>query len=129
VLPGGHAVLAAGHAVLAAGHAVLAAGHAVLAAGHSSARLREFELAITGMTCASCANRIERKLSKIDAVTAAVNYATHRARVTAPAGVSAQSLIGEIGKLGYTATLARPRAVQTTTRKPLASRCGRCGAG
>ena len=47
---------------------------------------RAVELDITGMTCASCANRIERKLNKLDGVTASVNYATERARVTAPAG-------------------------------------------
>ena len=39
------------------------------------------ELPITGMTCASCANRIERKLNKLDGVTASVNYATERATV------------------------------------------------
>ncbi len=44
----------------------------------------DIELEIAGMTCASCANRIERKLNKLDGVTAAVNYATERARVTVP---------------------------------------------
>ena len=39
------------------------------------------ELPITGMTCASCANRIERKLNKLDGVTASVNYATEKATV------------------------------------------------
>ena len=39
------------------------------------------ELPITGMTCASCANRIERKLNKLDGVTATVNYATEKAKV------------------------------------------------
>ena len=49
---------------------------------------RRVELDITGMTCASCANRIERKLNKLDGVTASVNYATERARVTHPATVT-----------------------------------------
>ncbi|WP_345006004.1 heavy metal-associated domain-containing protein, partial [Streptosporangium album] len=40
------------------------------------------ELSIGGMTCASCANRIERKLNKLDGVTATVNYATEKAKVT-----------------------------------------------
>ncbi len=45
---------------------------------------REVELAIEGMSCAACAVRIEKKLNKLDDVTAAVNYATATARVTAP---------------------------------------------
>lgn len=42
------------------------------------------ELEIGGMTCASCANRIEKKLNRLDGVTASVNYATEKATVTAP---------------------------------------------
>ncbi|MEU8251194.1 heavy metal-associated domain-containing protein, partial [Nonomuraea sp. NPDC048916] len=45
------------------------------------------ELSIGGMTCASCANRIERKLNKLDGVTATVNYATEKAKVTFADGV------------------------------------------
>ena len=44
-------------------------------------RIEHVELPITGMTCASCANRIERKLNKLDGVSASVNYATERATV------------------------------------------------
>ncbi|WP_407701184.1 heavy metal translocating P-type ATPase [Williamsia sterculiae] len=57
------------------------------------------------MTCASCANRIERKLNKLDGVTATVNYATEKARVTAPAGYDPDTLITTVGATGYTATL------------------------
>jgi P-type Cu+ transporter len=46
-----------------------------------SATREQVELPITGMTCASCANRIERTLNKLDGVTATVNYATEKARV------------------------------------------------
>ena len=63
------------------------------------------ELEITGMTCASCAARIEKKLNKLDGVAATVNYATEKAAVTAPAGYDAQLLIGEIEKAGYAAAL------------------------
>ena len=49
-----------------------------------STTTHDVELAITGMTCASCANRIERKLNKLDGVTATVNYATEKAKVTYP---------------------------------------------
>ncbi|WP_433505512.1 heavy metal translocating P-type ATPase [Pseudonocardia halophobica] len=65
----------------------------------------EVELAITGMTCASCANRIERKLNKLDGVTATVNYATEKAKVTAPDGVAAETLIAAVESAGYGARL------------------------
>nr|WP_081473401.1 heavy metal translocating P-type ATPase [Leucobacter chromiiresistens] len=59
------------------------------------------------MTCASCANRIERKLNKLDGVTATVNYATEKARVTVPEGYDPALLISEVEKTGYTAALPR----------------------
>ncbi|MGX9294028.1 heavy metal translocating P-type ATPase [Tsukamurella paurometabola] len=62
------------------------------------------ELDIGGMTCASCANRIERRLNKIDGVSATVNYATEKAKVLAPEGVDAQRLIDEVAAAGYRAT-------------------------
>ncbi|MET9342662.1 heavy metal translocating P-type ATPase [Nonomuraea sp. NPDC003804] len=68
------------------------------------------ELSIGGMTCASCANRIERKLNKMDGVTATVNYATEKAKVTFPDGLDPQLLVAEVEKAGYTAELPRPRA-------------------
>ncbi|MET8161240.1 heavy metal translocating P-type ATPase [Sphaerisporangium sp. NPDC005289] len=66
------------------------------------------ELSIGGMTCASCANRIERKLNKLDGVTATVNYATEKAKVTFPEGLEAAALIAEVEKAGYTAALPAP---------------------
>ncbi|MEU8798276.1 heavy metal translocating P-type ATPase [Spirillospora sp. NPDC048819] len=66
------------------------------------------ELAIGGMTCASCANRIERKLNKLDGVTATVNYATEKASVEFPAGVSTDELIATVAKAGYSAELPAP---------------------
>ena len=68
------------------------------------------ELEIGGMTCASCAMRIEKKLNRIDGVTATVNYATEKARVTAPDGVDPAVLIAEVEKTGYTAALPAPVA-------------------
>ena len=71
------------------------------------------ELPITGMTCASCANRIERKLNKLDGVTATVNYATEKATVDFdPAAVDATQLVGAVEAAGYTAVLPseEPRA-------------------
>ena len=67
--------------------------------------VRRVELAIGGMTCASCANRIERKLNKLDGVTATVNYATEKATVSAPGTVGADELVATVEAAGYTATL------------------------
>lgn len=63
------------------------------------------ELSIGGMTCASCANRIERKLNKLDGVTATVNYATEKAKVAFGEGIDPHDLIAEVEKTGYTAAL------------------------
>ena len=71
------------------------------------------ELEIGGMTCASCANRIERKLNKLDGVSATVNYATEKAKVTAPSGYDPQLLVAEVEKAGYTAALPAPPVPET----------------
>jgi P-type Cu+ transporter len=68
------------------------------------------QLEIGGMTCASCAARVEKRLNRLDGVTATVNYATEKATVDAPAGVSADDLIAEIEAAGYTARLPRAPA-------------------
>ena len=65
------------------------------------------ELQIGGMTCASCANRIEKKLNKLDGVTATVNYATEKAAVHAPSDVDPQTLVATVEAAGYTALLPR----------------------
>jgi P-type Cu+ transporter len=71
-----------------------------------SAPLEQVELPITGMTCASCANRIERKLNKLDGVTATVNYATEKARVEFdPGTVAPEQLVGAVEAAGYQASL------------------------
>jgi P-type Cu+ transporter len=64
------------------------------------------ELPITGMTCASCANRIERKLNKLDGVTATVNYATEKAMVEYdPVLVGPDDLVASVESAGYRAAL------------------------
>lgn len=73
------------------------------------------ELEIGGMTCASCAMRIEKKLNKLDGVSATVNYATEKARVTVPAGYDAALLIAEVEKTGYTAIVPAPAGVSRGT--------------
>ena len=63
------------------------------------------DLAISGMTCASCAARIEKKLNKLEGVAATVNFATETAQVSFPPAVSASDLISVVGQAGYTAVL------------------------
>ncbi|HSA41227.1 MAG TPA: heavy metal translocating P-type ATPase, partial [Mycobacterium sp.] len=63
------------------------------------------ELRIGGMTCASCANRIERNLNRLDGVTATVNYATEKAKVRVPDGYDPARLIESVQNTGYSATL------------------------
>jgi P-type Cu+ transporter len=70
---------------------------------------RSVELDITGMTCASCANRIERKLNKLDGVQASVNYATEKARVEYADGVSTDTLLDTVAAAGYSAALPAPK--------------------
>ncbi|MFJ4872665.1 heavy metal translocating P-type ATPase [Streptomyces sp. NPDC088757] len=70
----------------------------------------QVELAIGGMTCASCAARIEKKLNRMDGVEATVNYATEKAKVTfdAEAGVGVADLIATVEATGYTAAAPEP---------------------
>ena len=68
------------------------------------------ELEIGGMTCASCAMRIEKKLNKLDGVVATVNYATEKAKVTVPDGYDPALLIAEVEKTGYTAAMPTPKS-------------------
>ncbi|MFF7449073.1 MULTISPECIES: heavy metal translocating P-type ATPase [unclassified Streptomyces] len=68
----------------------------------------EVELLIGGMTCASCAARVEKKLNRMDGVTATVNYATEKAKVTYAEGVGVADLIATVVKTGYTAQEPAP---------------------
>ncbi|MEU2627003.1 heavy metal translocating P-type ATPase, partial [Kitasatospora sp. NPDC007106] len=68
------------------------------------------ELSIGGMTCASCAARIEKKLNRMDGVEATVNFATEKARVDFTDGVTVDDLIATVERTGYTAELPPPPA-------------------
>ncbi|MER5377602.1 heavy metal translocating P-type ATPase [Streptomyces sp. NPDC002553] len=70
----------------------------------------EVELLIGGMTCASCAARVEKKLNRMDGVTATVNYATEKAKISYPAGIEVADLIATVVKTGYTAEEPAPPA-------------------
>ncbi|MEU6252179.1 heavy metal translocating P-type ATPase [Streptomyces sp. NPDC047043] len=76
----------------------------------------DVELLIGGMTCASCAARVEKKLNRMDGVTATVNYATGKAKVAYPAGIQVADLITTVVKTGYTAEEpAPPQPVEDET--------------
>ncbi|MFI0145355.1 cation transporter [Streptomyces globisporus] len=73
------------------------------AAPFPAADASEAELMIGGMTCASCAARVEKKLNRMEGVTATVNYATEKARVTFGEGLELGDLVATVEKTGYTA--------------------------
>ena len=77
-------------------------------AGPQTETTRRVDLDVTGMTCASCVGRVERKLGKLEGVTASVNLPLEQATVTAPAGVSDEELVAAVEKAGYGATVRRP---------------------
>jgi P-type Cu+ transporter len=83
---------------------------------------RQIELEIGGMTCAACANRIEKRLNRLDGVTATVNYATEKARATVPPALSAADLIAVVEKTGYTAAEPSPREPEVRPGDPLRTR-------
>ncbi|THA78445.1 copper-translocating P-type ATPase [Streptomyces sp. A0642] len=84
-----------------------------------AAESSEAELTIGGMTCASCAARVEKKLNRMDGVTATVNYATEKARVAFGPGTGLADLIATVEKTGYTAKPVPPRpAPKPPTRTP-----------
>ncbi|MER7926835.1 heavy metal translocating P-type ATPase [Streptomyces sp. NPDC096057] len=77
----------------------------------------EVELLIGGMTCASCAARVEKKLNRMDGVSATVNYATEKAKVSYPAGIQVADLIATVVKTGYTAEEPAPPEPEPETPK------------
>ncbi|MFF1292175.1 MULTISPECIES: heavy metal translocating P-type ATPase [unclassified Streptomyces] len=78
----------------------------------------EVELLIGGMTCASCAARVEKKLNRMDGVTATVNYATEKAKVTFAEGVGVADLIATVVKTGYTAQEPAPPRAEAADEDP-----------
>jgi Cu+-exporting ATPase len=66
------------------------------------------DLTVGGMTCAACVTRVEKKLGKLDGVSATVNLATGRARVSHPPGIGPDELVATVEKAGYTAALPEP---------------------
>ncbi|OMG22194.1 heavy metal translocating P-type ATPase [Actinomyces naeslundii] len=87
-------------------------------------QLRTVSLSIGGMTCASCVARVEKKLSKLDGVSASVNLATESARVTAPSTVSVDDLLAAVARAGYSGVLLdtgpQDESAKETSQRPSA---------
>ena len=77
----------------------------------------DIDLVIGGMTCASCAARIEKRLNKLDGVTASVNYATERARVTVPDNIAIADLVAQVEDAGYSARVPEPPSPAAADRE------------
>ncbi len=80
---------------------------------HSAIVALRTTLTVQGMTCASCAMRIEKKLNRMDGVSASVNYATGTAHVSFPAELDPAELVATVERTGYTAQLPPPPAART----------------
>lgn len=74
-------------------------------AGDNPAPAARIELTVGGMTCASCAARIEKKLNRVDGVTAQVNFATEKAQIEYTGDVTPEALVGVVEQAGYEASL------------------------
>ena len=83
------------------------------AAGRTADASSTVDLQVGGMTCASCAARIEKKLGRMPGVSASVNYATGNARVELPAGTDVDDAIATVEAAGYRAWLPQPAATPT----------------
>ena len=87
-------------------------------------QLRTVSLSIGGMTCASCVARVEKKLDKLDGVSASVNLATESARVTAPSTVSVDDLLAAVARAGYSGALLdtglQDESAKETSQRPSA---------
>ncbi|QBF44895.1 heavy metal translocating P-type ATPase [Janibacter limosus] len=87
----------------------------------TAADVHSVDLAITGMTCASCSARIERNLGKIEGVEASVNLATEKATVRHPDSVDVDQLIATVESSGYGATVIEPESrLAPPTHTPIA---------
>lgn len=90
----------------------------------SPAEKSSVKLEIAGMSCASCAMRIEEKLNRLGGVNATVNFATETATVTVPSGYDPQSLVEEVERAGYAAVLPQQR--RRSPPRPATPSCHRC---
>jgi Cu+-exporting ATPase len=78
-------------------------------ANGAAGAVRTIDLAVGGMTCSSCAARVEKKLNRMPGVTATVNFATESAHITFPMNLAPADLVATVERTGYTARLSGPR--------------------
>ena len=88
-----------------------ASGRTGTASVRDATDLRVVDVAVGGMTCASCVARVEKKLGRLDGVRATVNLATESGRVTAPASVTDEDIVAAIARAGYTGTVTSSEPV------------------
>ncbi|HVD37539.1 MAG TPA: cation transporter, partial [Solirubrobacterales bacterium] len=82
----------------------------------ATAEKDRLELPIEGMTCASCAGRVEKSLNRLESVEATVNFATERATVSFdPEQVEPEQLVGAVESVGYEASLPVPAGGEKET--------------
>ena len=91
-----------------------------MAAPTPTRAVTSLDLSIDGMTCASCAARVEKKLNKLDGVAATVNFATEKARVTYDGHVTTDQLLAAVEAAGYHASLPQQAPVQPASDDPAA---------
>ncbi|MEV6776888.1 heavy metal translocating P-type ATPase [Streptomyces syringium] len=91
------------------------AGTATEPAGPAPAACETTELIVGGMTCAACVGRVEKKLGRLEGVSASVNLATGKARVSHPTAVTPAELVAVVEGLGFTARLPQPPAPREDT--------------
>ncbi|MFI6055288.1 heavy metal translocating P-type ATPase [Streptomyces violascens] len=87
-------------------------------AGYPMGAVVTTDLVVGGMTCAACVSRVEKRLGKLEGVTASVNLATGRARVCHPVGIGAEELVAAVEKAGYAAALPEPPGKQPEAEEP-----------
>ena len=91
-----------------------------MAAPTPTRAVTSLDLSIDGMTCASCAARVEKKLNKLDGVAATVNFATEKARVTYDGHVTTDQLLAAVEAAGYHASLPQQAPVEPASDDPAA---------
>jgi Cu+-exporting ATPase len=94
-----------------------------------AAATRRVELSIGGMTCASCAARVEKKLNRMDGVSASVNYATEKARISYADAVSVDDLVATVERTGYTAEAPPPQPPAAKAEAEARGTAGDAGTG
>ncbi|OKL53850.1 hypothetical protein BSZ39_07305 [Bowdeniella nasicola] len=85
---------------------------------NETATARSVDLAVTGMTCASCVARVEKKLNKLPGVSASVNLATESAHVTVTSDITDDDLVNRVAAAGYGATIKTPESDEFDTSDP-----------